>query len=107
MKKLLVRAPINDENLSKLQTIFEVVVYLPWTDTGERYYEQEMIDCLLRERPDALITELDVINETVLKGYSDLKFIGDCRASQKILMYQLVKIMVFQFYAHLLEMLMP
>ena len=81
MKKLLVRAPINDENLSKLQTIFEVVVYLPWTDTGERYYEQEMIDCLLRERPDALITELDVINETVLKGYSDLKFIGDCRAS--------------------------
>ena len=32
-------------------------------------------------RPDELITELDVINEKVLKEYSDLKFIGDCRAS--------------------------
>ncbi len=81
MKKLLVRAPINEENRSKLNDLFDEVVYEPWTDSGERYYEQEMIDCLLREKPDALITELDVINENVLKEYSDLKFIGDCRAS--------------------------
>ena len=81
MKKLLVRAPINEENLIKLEKLFDEVIYMPWTDTGERFYEEEMIDCLLRERPDALITELDVINETVLKEYSDLVFIGDCRAS--------------------------
>lgn len=81
MKKLLVRAPINEENLIKLEKLFDEVIYMPWTDTGERFYEEEMIDCLLRERPDALITELDVINETVLNGYSDLVFIGDCRAS--------------------------
>lgn len=81
MKKLLVRAPINEENRSKLNDLFDEVVYEPWTDSGERYYEQEMIACLLREKPDALITELDVINENVLKEYSDLKFIGDCRAS--------------------------
>jgi len=81
MKKLLVRAPINEENRSKLNELFDEVVYEPWTDSGERYYEQEMIDCLLREKPDALITELDIINENVLKEYSNLKFIGDCRAS--------------------------
>lgn len=81
MEKLLVRAPINEESQSKLKEIFNEVVYVPWTDTGERYYEQEMINCLLREKPDALITELDVINENVLREYSDLKFIGDCRAS--------------------------
>lgn len=81
MKKIVVRAPINKENLAKLQTLFDVVTYMPWTDTGERFYEQEMIACLLKERPDALITELDVINETVLNEYSDLDFIGDCRAS--------------------------
>lgn len=81
MKKLLVRAPINEENRAKLNDLFDEVVYAPWTDSGERYYEQEMINCLLREKPDALITELDIINENVLKEYSDLKFIGDCRAS--------------------------
>ena len=81
MKKIVVRAPINKENLAKLQTLFDEVIYMPWTDTGERFYEQEMIACLLKERPDALITELDVINETVLNEYSDLDFIGDCRAS--------------------------
>lgn len=81
MGKLLVRAPINEESRTKLSDLFAEVVYAPWTDSGERYYEQEMIDCLLREKPDALITELDVINENVLKEYSDLKFIGDCRAS--------------------------
>lgn len=81
MEKLLVRAPINEECRSKLNDLFEEVVYVPWTDSGERYYEREMVDCLLREKPDALITELDVINEKVLKEYSDLKFIGDCRAS--------------------------
>ena len=81
MEKLLVRAPINEECRSKLNDLFEEVVYVPWTDSGERYYEREMVDCLLREKPDALITELDVIYEKVLKEYSDLKFIGDCRAS--------------------------
>lgn len=81
MEKLLVRAPINEDNRSKLNDLFDEVIYVPWTNSGERYYEQEMIDCLLREKPDALITELDVINEKVLNEYSDLKFIGDCRAS--------------------------
>lgn len=81
MKKLLIRAPINQESLTKLQSVFEEVIYLPWTETGERFYEQEMIECLLKERPTALITELDVINEVVLREYSDLEFIGDCRAS--------------------------
>lgn len=81
MEKLLVRAPINEEGRSVLNDLFDEVVYAPWTDSGERYYEQEMIDCLLREKPDALITELDVINENVLKEYANLKFIGDCRAS--------------------------
>ncbi|MDT2598669.1 NAD(P)-dependent oxidoreductase [Enterococcus hulanensis] len=81
MEKLLVRAPMNRESLEKLRLYFTEIIYMPWTDTGERFYEQEMIACLLAEKPDALITELDVINETVLKEYSALAFIGDCRAA--------------------------
>lgn len=81
MDKLLVRAPMRDADLAKLKGFFKTIIYKPWTETGERFYENEMIECLLCEQPDALITELDVINEKVLAKYSKLKFIGDCRAT--------------------------
>lgn len=79
--KLYVRAPYAQEQLDELKTMFDEVVYEPWTDTGERYYEDEMLEHLLKEKPDALITELDKITKKVLTGYPDLKFIGDCRAT--------------------------
>lgn len=81
MKKLLVRAPINEENLKKLEAFFEEIEYWPWNDTGKRLNEDEMIEVLDEKKPDAIITELDVISEKVLESYPNLKFIGDCRST--------------------------
>ena len=79
--KLYVRAPYEESCLEELRALFDEVVYEPWTITGERYYEDEMLENLLRVQPDALITELDRITEKVLNGYDKLKFIGDCRGT--------------------------
>lgn len=79
--KVYVRAAYSEKGLEELKTLFDEVVYEPWTDTGERYYEDEMLEHLIKERPDVLITELDRITAKVLKGYRGLKLIGDCRAT--------------------------
>lgn len=78
--KLLIRAPMSDDKLQELKNHFDEVVYSPWTNTGERYYEDEMLKVLCEVRPDILITELDKITEKVLSGYPQLQVIGDCRA---------------------------
>lgn len=79
--KLYVRAPYPENRLAELQQLFDEVVYEPWTGTGERFYEDEMLENLLRVRPDALITELDRVTAKVLDGYGGLRLIGDCRAN--------------------------
>lgn len=79
--KLLIRAPFIESEIEKLKKYFDDIVYDPWTKTGERYYEDEMLAVLQREQPDALITELDRVTEKVLAGYNKLQFIGDCRAN--------------------------
>lgn len=79
--KVYVRAPYKEECLEELRSMFDEVVYEPWTETGERYYEDEMLEHLLKEKPDILITELDRITEKVLEGYDGLKAIGDCRGT--------------------------
>ena len=79
--KIYVRAPYPEKNLAELRELFDEVVYEPWTETGERYYEDEMLENLLRVRPDALITGLDRVTAKVLAGYGGLRFIGDCRAT--------------------------
>jgi D-3-phosphoglycerate dehydrogenase len=79
--KLLVRAPIIEERLKELKMHFEEVVYDPWTITGKRYYEDEMIQALKKHQPDVLITEMDRITKKVLANYDKLQAIGDCRAN--------------------------
>lgn len=79
--KAYVRAPYPEARLAELKELFDQVVYEPWTETGERYYEDEMLENLLRVQPDVLITELDRVTEKVLDGYRGLKLIGDCRAT--------------------------
>lgn len=79
--KILVRVPFSDEKVAVLKEYFDEVIVNPWTITGERYYEDEMLRVLQEVKPDALITELDRITEKVLSGYDGLKFIGDCRAT--------------------------
>ena len=79
--KVYVRAPFSEPCLKELHKMFDEVVYEPWTTTGKRYYEDEMLENLLKVQPDALITELDRVTPKVLEGYKKLKFIGDCRAT--------------------------
>lgn len=79
--KVYVRAPYPENRLTELRAMFDEVLYEPWTETGERYYEDEMLENLLRVQPDVLITELDRVTEKVLAGYKGLKVIGDCRAT--------------------------
>ncbi len=79
--KVYVRAPYSEPCLEELHKMFDEVVYEPWTVTGARYYEDEMLENLKRVQPDALITELDRITPKVLEGYDKLKFVGDCRAT--------------------------
>ena len=79
--KVYVRAPYPQKKLDELKQWFDEVVYEPWTTTGERYYEDEMLENLKRVQPDALITELDRVTEKVLNGYDKLQFIGDCRGT--------------------------
>lgn len=79
--KLYVRAPYSEKYLAELREMFDDVVYEPWTNTGERYYEDEMLENLRRLQPDALITELDRVTQKVLAGYDRLQFIGDCRGT--------------------------
>jgi len=78
--KIYVRAPYSESRLEELRTLFDEVVYEPWNETGERFYEDEMLENLMHVQPDALITELDKVTEKVLAGYKKLQFIGDCRA---------------------------
>lgn len=77
--KLYVRAPFSQSCLEELKTLFTEVVYEPWSATGARYYEDEMLENLRKVQPDALITELDRVTPKVLAGYDRLQFIGDCR----------------------------
>ena len=50
--RVYVRAPYPQKNLDELKEIFDEVVYEPWTETGERFYEDEMLSNLLRVQPE-------------------------------------------------------
>lgn len=78
--KAYVRAPYSEACLEELKTLFDEVVYDPWSATGVTFGEDELLAHLLAEAPDVLITELDKVTEKVLEGYGGLKAIGDCRA---------------------------
>ena len=41
--QLLIRAPFIESERKRLETYFDEIVYDPWTTTGERYYEDEML----------------------------------------------------------------
>ena len=42
--KVYVRAPYPENRLAELKELFDEVLYEPWNDTGERYYEDEMLE---------------------------------------------------------------
>ena len=57
--KAYVRAPYSEDCLQELRQMFDEVVYEPWTATGERYYEDEMLENLrrVRRRSSAAMTD--------------------------------------------------
>lgn len=72
---------MREKDLAVLQTHFSEVVYDPWTTTGRRWYEEELLEELKKQQPDAFITELDEVQASVLDGYDKLQWVGDCRAT--------------------------
>ena len=58
--KIYVRAPFSEAGLDQLRKMFDEVIYEPWTVTGERYYEDEMLANLQRVQPDALVAQPDL-----------------------------------------------
>lgn len=81
--KLMVTAPMLDIDMKRLGKYFEKISYYPWNENGKGtgYSEDEILQLLYKEQPDALISELDEITERVLTEYDKLKVIGDCRAN--------------------------
>lgn len=81
--KLMITAPMLEDDMEKLRGSFPDIVYYPWTEngTGTGYKEQAILELLEKEQPDALISELDEITAFVLQKYGRLKILGDCRAN--------------------------
>ncbi len=79
--RVLVRAPLSKSVLKDLRQNFKEVIYNPWNVTGERYYEDKLVEVLQDIQPDILITELDQVSSKVIQAYPKLILIGDCRAN--------------------------
>lgn len=81
MMNILVTAPYHAEGLAALQSKFGKVVYRPWKDGGRAYTSVEMSRLLKESSADALITEHDEVDETVIAAFPGLQFIGVCRGT--------------------------
>ncbi len=77
---ILVTAPMREQDLAQLRTMFDTVTYKPWTENGTGWDAQTTLSLLQESKADAFISELDDVSKEVLDAYHGLKFIGDCRA---------------------------
>ncbi len=78
---LLVTAPMMEKDLETLKTKFNNILYKPWTENGAGYSAADTLSLLKEAKADAMISELDDVNDAVLDAYHNLHFIGDCRAN--------------------------
>ncbi len=81
MMKILITAEYDKRYVDRLSKDYGEVVYRPWTEKGRGLKEDEVLDLLEKLKPDVYITELDVVNGTVLRDNPQLKVVGDCRAN--------------------------
>lgn len=79
--KVYIRPEITDKYRVKLNQYFDEIIYDPWTKNGVYFSANEMAQKMAEIDPDVLITELDQIDEKVLKSSKSLKLIVDCRAT--------------------------
>lgn len=78
---ILITAPYHEAGRKQLQQIFGNVVYRVWKDIGRAYRADELDRLLNETAADALITEHDEVNKTVLENHPHLQFIGVCRGT--------------------------
>lgn len=78
---ILITAPYHEAGRKQLQQIFGNVVYKVWKDRGRAYRADELNRLLDETAADALITEHDEVNKTVLENHPHLQFIGVCRGT--------------------------
>jgi D-3-phosphoglycerate dehydrogenase len=76
---ILVTAPYTGDALKELES-YGTVHFRPWKTNGRAFYPQELIQLLIDTNADALITEHDQVDASVIDAV-DLKFIGVCRGT--------------------------
>ena len=78
--KVLITTKYNEQCLKELRERFDEVKCMPAKDIRSRK-EDEMLEFLSQEKPDALIVELDKVTKNVLEANPNLSFVGVCRAN--------------------------
>ncbi|MDR6552010.1 2-hydroxyacid dehydrogenase [Paenibacillus qinlingensis] len=76
---ILVTAPYTEEQLKVVEQ-FGKVHFRPWKSNGRAFHANELIELLQETNADALITEHDHVDASVIEAV-DLKFIGVCRGT--------------------------
>jgi D-3-phosphoglycerate dehydrogenase len=76
---ILVTAPYAEDVLKELES-YGTVHFHPWKAHGRGYHSNELVDLLVQTKADALITEHDHVDATVIEA-APLKFIGVCRGT--------------------------
>jgi D-3-phosphoglycerate dehydrogenase len=76
---ILVTAPYTEEELKVVER-FGKVHFRPWKLNGRGFHADELIQLLQETKADALITEHDHVEASVIEAV-DLKFIGVCRGT--------------------------
>ncbi|HLT08271.1 MAG TPA: NAD(P)-dependent oxidoreductase [Cyclobacteriaceae bacterium] len=79
--KILITAPYNEQGRKELSQHFGTIVYKPWKPHGRAYRAEELVQLLKETEAEALITEHDEVNASVIDHFPHLKFIGVCRGT--------------------------
>jgi len=82
MSKILITAPYTEAAIEELKSLFDTVIYQPWTDRGAAYSAEELKVLLKETAADALISELDDLNQDVIDAWEPKpQFVAICRAT--------------------------
>lgn len=80
--KILVTAPYPAHRLEELRDWFGTVIYQPWIERGRAYNAEELKELIRQTEAEALITELDELNQDVMDSWQPQpQFVAVCRAT--------------------------
>ncbi len=78
--KVLITAAFSDTAIEELKSIPLEIIYRPWRKTRHVLSERELIEVLNVENVDILVTELENVDEDVIRE-TNLKLIAYCRGN--------------------------